>query len=138
MKKILFYMNFIVLTLFSGIGCAEQRNELVGQWGLVESGNECPYVISFDSEGGYMVLNDCYGLDHRAPVVETGKFIFNNGTPGSIEFVDRKPKGGFNFLGGNANNKVTIDKLSNLDLVICLKRAKEKECVEDRLKKLDR
>jgi hypothetical protein len=137
MKKILFYMNFMVLTLFSGIGCAEQRNELVGQWGLVETGNECPYVLSFDSEGGYMVLNDCYGLDPRAPVVETGQFIFNNRTSGGIEFVDRELKGGFNFLGSNAGNKVTINKLNNLDLVICLKRAEEEECDEDRLKKLD-
>jgi hypothetical protein len=137
MKKILFYINFIVLTLFSSIGCEEKGNELVGQWGLIEPGNGCPYVLSFDSEGGYTVLNDCYGLDPRNPIVETGQFIFSNGMLGSVEFVNRKLNGGYDFLGSDASNKVFINRLSDLDLIICLMRAEKKTCDEDRLKRLD-
>ena len=130
-------MNFKVLILFSSIGCAEQNNELVGQWGLVEPGNECPYILSFDREGEYMVLNDCYGLDPLNPVVETGQFFFTNNALGVIEFANRKLKGEFDFLGSDASNKVTINKLNDLDLIICLIRAKEQECNEDRLERLD-
>ena len=137
MKKILFYISFFIQALFSSVGCAEQNNKLVGQWGLIEPGSECPYVLSFNGEGRYVIFNDCYGLDPRNPIVETGQFILNNGAPASIEFVNRKLEGGFDFLGRASGNKVVINRLSDLDLAICVIRVEEKECHEDRLKRLD-
>lgn len=74
--------------------CAQdggKSGKLVGRWmsvGMDGDVMECPNLLTFSSDGRYSVRNDCYGMNPRNPVTESGKWVFNSGDS-QIQFRDR-------------------------------------------------
>jgi hypothetical protein len=61
--------------------CQNDERLLIGEWTLKEVSGvvyvECPDVIKIDASKKYEVLNDCYGIDPKHPLLEEGIWSFN-------------------------------------------------------------
>lgn len=94
----------VILTslLFTSVTFAET-------WIQVSDGTymlECPDAITFDKEK-YVIFNDCYGLDPKYPVIETGRY---ENKEGFISFIQREPTQQ-SFLGEDTRDrKLTLER----------------------------
>ena len=69
-------------------------------WVLVDGDAECPDVLVV-KEASYIILNDCYGIDPKNPIIESGRFKSENGYFSFIQSKIDQPS----FLKGDSISK---------------------------------
>ena len=69
-------------------------------WVLIDGDSECPDVLEVN-EASYVILNDCYGLDPKNPIIESGSFTSGDGY---FSFLLRKVEQP-SFLKGDSKSK---------------------------------
>jgi len=72
-------------------------------WIEVSGDYECPDLLIF-SGSEYEVINDCYGINPRKPVIDSGSFEIKDGY---FIFTDRKNEHS-SFFGSGATGKFEI------------------------------
>ena len=109
----------VVITLLLFVSCAAQADSLAGKLWLEtnkEMGNiECPNAVKFH-QIKFEVLNDCYGIDIKVPIVETGLYEYKNR---QLKLKNRKKtQSGIGFLPGRANLTADIVNLTSEKLTL--------------------
>jgi hypothetical protein len=69
-------------------------------WIQVGGGSECPDVLELN-ESSYVIFNDCYGVDPKNPIIESGAL---NREGEYLSFWQRKVKE-LSFLTGDAKSQ---------------------------------
>lgn len=129
----------LVLFLISTSACAqdgEERGKLVGRWvnaGVDDDAIECPDLLAFDSDGSYSILNDCYGIDPRNPVTESGKWVFNP-SESQLQLNDRVFVANYSLRDPTEELRVRVEKLSGDALILTFG---EKEAQSESYKKIE-
>ena len=83
------YKSFLLLIIFLlCYNVSSQtilKSELIGEW-LLSSDYDCPDLIELNSNGVYIIYNDCGATDPRLPITELGNWILKNN---NLIFYDR-------------------------------------------------
>ncbi len=88
-----------LLPILLSILCLDAAAEVWFQTEKDGSAIECPDVVVID-KSEYEILNDCYGLDPKHPVIESGVVVMEKD---AVSFVDREVSES-TFLGEGQRN----------------------------------
>lgn len=74
-------LAFTLIIFLGNSLCAQKGPTIEGTW-ILERVNsetiiECADVITFNGNGNYAILNDCYGIDAKRPVIESGTWNYD-------------------------------------------------------------
>lgn len=89
MRKVLLTLSIFILSIKA---CYSQENNtsmIKGKWIYSDVEEECPDLIYFQSGGVYSIFNDCGSDNPKSPIIERGRWIYNNKKE-EIIFSDRK------------------------------------------------
>lgn len=126
MNRFLIFVLLFLITFSSS--CSQSSSvELSGSWiytGLSKSNKEaieCPDVLHFNKDGSYTILNDCYGVGLKLPVVEQGRWFYEP-VEKKVTLNGRKFFTNYFFLKKSSTLSFSVLERSKETLRICFSR----------------
>lgn len=124
MKAMTQFMKSLFAFFLINLGACAQEGDtggnLVGQWMNTDTNGgaiECPDLLIFDSNGNYSIVNDCYGIEPRNPVTESGKWIFIS-SESLLRLNDRVFVTNHSLMEPTKELRIRVEKLSPSTLTL--------------------